>query len=185
MNKNLVIFLIISLAVGGGLVWYSIQTTKEVNNNIKLPNETEIEAPENGEEEQEIEEMTIEIYLGNSELSLNPEQECSKVFLVERTIEKTEAPARKAVELLIAGPTEKEKEDGYLTSINTDTEINSLSIEDGTAYIDFSEELEKEVGGSCLVRSIRNQIKETLKQFATVNNVIISVEGETETILQP
>ena len=25
----------------------------------------------------------------------------------------------------------------------------------------------------------------TLKQFATVNNVIITVEGETETILQP
>jgi len=183
MNKNLIIFLIIALIIGGGLVWYSIQTTSEIDNNTKLPDESEIEAPKNGEEEPETEEMTIEVYFNNSEM--NTDQDCSKVFSAERTIEKTQAPARKAIELLIAGPTEEEKENGYLSSVNTDTEINSLSIEDGTAYIDFNENLEKEVGGSCLVQSIKSQIEETLKQFSTVNNVVISVEGETETILQP
>src|SRR6056297_3445275 len=111
MNKNLAIFIIITLIVGAGVLWYSNQTTKEIENNTQLPDQTEIEAPDNGEnEEEEEEKMTVEVYFNNSEL--NTDQDCSKVFAVERTIEKTQAPARKALELLIAGPTAEEKTQG-------------------------------------------------------------------------
>jgi len=41
------------------------------------------------------------------------------------------------------------------------------------------------VAGSCRVGAIRAQIEETLKQFPTVQNVIISVNGNTENILEP
>jgi len=35
------------------------------------------------------------------------------------------------------------------------------------------------------VAAIRAQIRETLKQFPTVDEVIISIDGRTEDILQP
>ena len=52
-------------------------------------------------------------------------------------------------------------------------------------YVDFSKELGIGVAGSCRVEAIRSQITETLKQFKNVENVIISIEKETENILQP
>jgi spore germination protein GerM len=63
--------------------------------------------------------------------------------------------------------------------------VQSLSIEGGVARVDLSEELEEGVGGSCMVASITAQITETLKQFPTVDSVIISIDGRTEDILQP
>ncbi|MBA7661011.1 hypothetical protein ES703_69021 [subsurface metagenome] len=63
--------------------------------------------------------------------------------------------------------------------------IQKLIIENGVAKIDFDEQLEFQVGGSCRVVAIRAQITETLKQFPTVDNVIISIDGRTEDILQP
>jgi spore germination protein GerM len=63
--------------------------------------------------------------------------------------------------------------------------IQSLTIENGVAKVDFDEQLEFQVGGSCRVVAIRVQIIETLKQFPTVNSVIISINGRTEYILQP
>jgi len=45
--------------------------------------------------------------------------------------------------------------------------------------------LEFQVGGSCRVAAISAQIMETLKQFPTVKDVIISINSRTEDILQP
>jgi len=45
--------------------------------------------------------------------------------------------------------------------------------------------LEEAVGGSCRVTAIRSQIEQTLKQFSTVQSVIISIDNRTEDILQP
>ena len=60
-----------------------------------------------------------------------------------------------------------------------------MTIADETAKVDFDETMEKGMGGSCRVSAIRAQITETLKQFSTVKDVIISVNGRTEDILQP
>lgn len=184
MKNKLLIVILIALLVGGGILWYSSKTTEDIENNTNLPDNVDIEAPEEeSDTEDENGKMTVKVYFNNSDL--NPEGDCSNVFSVEREIEETEGVARKALNLLIEGPTEAEKEEGYLSSVNSDTMINSLEIEEGVAYVDFSEELDKEVGGSCMVQAIESQIKNTLKQFASVSNVEISVEGETETILQP
>lgn len=128
-------------------------------------------------------ESAIKVFFNNS--LLNPEQDCNKVFPVERIIPKTQAPAQKSIELLIKGLSSKEKSEGYGTSINYDTKINKITIENGTAKADFNETLEFQIGGSCLVSSIRAQITETLKQFPTVKNVVISINGRVEDILQP
>jgi len=110
---------------------------------------------------------------------------CSVVFPVDRVVLKTEAVARAALEELLKGPTQEEKAQGYYSNINPGVKIQSLTIDaNGTAKADFSSELET-TGGSCRVTEIRSEINFTLKQFPTVKNVIISINGRTEDILQP
>ena len=129
------------------------------------------------------ENSTVKVYFNNNQM--DPQISCNKVFAVERVIPKTQAVGRAAIEELLKGPTEQEKSQGFFTSINSNVQIQSLVIENNTAKIDFSEDLEAQVGGSCRVSAIRAQITETLKQFASVKNVIISINGRTEDILQP
>lgn len=126
---------------------------------------------------------SVKVFFNNSKM--DPEFSCNKVFSVERFIAKTQAPARKAIELLLQGPSASEKEKEFFTSINEGVKINSLKIENGIAKIDFDEQLEFQAGGSCRVSAIRAQIIETLKQFSTVNDVVISINGRVEDILQP
>jgi len=111
--------------------------------------------------------------------------ECENVVALGRSTAKTTAIGRAALEELFKGPTDKEKELGYITSINPGVNIQKLTIENKVAKIDLSKELEQAVGGSCRVAAISAQITETLKQFPAVASVIISVDGRTEDILQP
>ena len=63
--------------------------------------------------------------------------------------------------------------------------MQRLEIKDGTAFADFSKELEEGVAGSCRVQAIRAEIHETLRQFPSVERVIISIDGKNEDVLQP
>jgi len=127
--------------------------------------------------------MKVKAYFNNDRL--DPEYSCNKVFPVEREIIKTQAVARAALEELLKGPTAREKFEGFGTSINPEVKIQSLTINDEVAKVDFNEQLEFQAGGSCRVTAISAQIRETLKQFPTVKEVIISIDGRTEDILQP
>jgi len=130
-----------------------------------------------------VEAMIVKVYFNNS--NLDPEFSCNKVFPVEREIPKTQAVARAALEELLKGASDSDKEQGFFTSINPGVKIQKLVIENGVAKVEFDEQLEFQVGGSCRVSAIRAQIRETLKQFPTVGEVIISIDGRTEDILQP
>jgi len=128
--------------------------------------------------------MTVKVYFNNDKL--DPEISCNKVFSIERQVPKTEAVARAAVEELLKGPSLAERQQGYFTNINPGVKIQSLIIdEQGMAKIDFDEQIQNQVGGSCRVSAIRAEITETLKQFPTVKSVTISINGESDTILQP
>lgn len=127
--------------------------------------------------------IKVNIYFNS--YKLDPEISCDKVFPVERKIPKTTATARAAVEELLKGPTQKEISDGYSTAINKGVKIQKLAIENNVAKIDFDQQLEKSVAGSCKVSAIRAQITQTLKQFSTIKSVVISINGRTEDILQP
>jgi hypothetical protein len=60
-----------------------------------------------------------------------------------------------------------------------------LTIEGGVATANFSQELQAYGGGAARVQAIREQIERTLKQFPTVQTVVIQIEGETEGVLEP
>ncbi len=133
---------------------------------------------------EKIETMKVKVFFPNSKL--DPEMlDCSIVYPVTREIEKTVAVGRAALTELFKGTTDQEEDLGYFSNINEGVEIQSLSIKEGVAYVDLNDKLQEEVGGSCKVTSIRAQISETLKQFSTVDSVVISIDGETEDILQP
>lgn len=124
----------------------------------------------------------VKAYFSNNKL--DPAISCTKVFPIEREIFQTKEVGFVAIFELLRGVLPGESKD-YLSSIPEGTILNSLIIRDGTAYADFNHVLEMNGGGSCHVQAIRAQITETLKQFPTVKNVVILVNGRTEAILQP
>ncbi|MBI5071904.1 GerMN domain-containing protein [Candidatus Falkowbacteria bacterium] len=197
MNKTILIILTIVVALG--LVIFGIRLwsgednwicddgkwIKHGNPSAAKPNEgcgiLLVNQPANTNTE---ETMTVKVFFGNS--IFDPEVlDCQKNFSVERTILKTEAVGRATLEELLAGPTDAEKAEGYFTSINPGVKIQSLVVANGVANVDFDEQLEFQVGGSCRVAAIASEIRETLKQFPTVKDVVISINGRTEDILQP
>jgi hypothetical protein len=126
--------------------------------------------------------MNVQVFFGNTN---DGGADCNQVHASSRSIAKTKEVARAALEQLLLGPTAAEKQLGIFTSINPGVKIQSLTITGGLAKVDFDKTLEEAVGGSCRVAAIRSQITQTLKQFPTIKNVLISIEGRTEDILQP
>jgi spore germination protein GerM len=104
---------------------------------------------------------------------------------VQRETEETEAVGTAALELLIEGPTAEEEADLDISDpIPAGTELLSLEIKGGLATADFSAALLDFGGGSLNVRTIMAMIEETLRQFPTVEEVVILVEGQPDA-LQP
>ena len=129
--------------------------------------------------------MTIKIFLSDSRFVGEPYFDCSRTIAVERQVPKTLAVTKTVIEALLRGATQEEINQGFVSNINLGVRIQKLIIENGEVKIDFDEQLEFQVGGSCRVAAIRAQITETLKQFLTVDSVLISINGRTEDILQP
>jgi len=129
----------------------------------------------------ESETMIVKVYFGKNEITGST---CNVVFPVDRVIPKTTAVLRATLEELLKGPTEQEKSRGYFTSIPSGTKLNRVAIENRTAIADFSKELDPH-GGSCRVTEIWSEIQNTAKQFPTVDEIIVSIDGSTEEILQP
>lgn len=129
--------------------------------------------------------MAVFVYFTDpAQQNLAPKYDCGAVWGATRFVPKTAAPARAALEELLRGPTDQEKV-LYPTSINSGVVIQKLTIENGVAKVDFNNQLQNGVGGSCKVTAIRAQITRTLQQFSTVKSVVISINGKTEDILQP
>ncbi|MFH1284864.1 MAG: GerMN domain-containing protein [Candidatus Peregrinibacteria bacterium] len=178
-----------------GEVVYSITDAKKdaklifnANNPSDLPeNGNTFEIPvvlTNNSAGPQTETTSFYVYFTNSQK--NPDSvDCSKVYPVVRTVPHTSAVAQAALEELLNGPTSAEMADGYSTTINDNVTLNSISIENGVASADFDSQLGYQVGGSCRVAAIRSQIDHTLLQFPTVDNIVVSIDGNSEDILQP
>ncbi len=148
-----------------------------------MPEEACDSDSEDGIDEEES--MAIQIFLSDSRFAGEPYFDCARTVAVERLVPKTLGVARVTLEALLQGATQGEIDSKLFSSINSGVQIQKLTIEDGVAEVDFNEQLEFQVGGSCRVTAIRAQITDTLEQFPTVDSVVISINGRTEDILQP
>jgi hypothetical protein len=106
---------------------------------------------------------------------------------------------RAALEMLLWGPPRTQMSFG--TALPTPQEVlaypgrnaswgarvtlRQLTIDNGIATADFSQELRAYGGGSARVGALREQITRTLLQFSSVREVRIAIEGQTEGVLEP
>jgi len=110
---------------------------------------------------------------------------CAEVVVAERPLLEAADPIKAALEALLAGPNEAEHAQEFTTTIPAGVKINKISTGDRVLKIDFSDALSAGVAGACRVTAIRAQITATALQFSNVTSVEISVNGQTEEILQP
>lgn len=121
-----------------------------------------------------------------------------EIVLVERHVPRTPQIASAALGEMLWGPGPGE---AYATGLPASAEVLAagvrtpdwgsrvrllkLTITDGIALANFGPELSAYGGGSARVDMIRSQIEATLRQFPSVNQVVIAIDGQTEGILQP
>ena len=108
---------------------------------------------------------------------------CTNLESSDRIVPKTPQIARAAILELLKGPNADEEKKGLFTSIPSGVMLKNITIENGTAHADFNESLN--AGGSCRVAAIRAQIEKTLRQFPSVSDAVISVNGNSAEALQP
>lgn len=152
-----------------------------------------------------IERLEIITALGTDEPATPDEREIvlywvgedDQLVAEQRRIPRTPAIGRATLEALLQGP----QQPGLTTAIPTPAEVQQypgreadwgdrvrllgLTIEDGVATANFSQELRAYGGGSLRVQLIRQQITQTLQQFPTVQEVRIAIDGDTEGVLEP
>ncbi len=129
--------------------------------------------------------MSVKVFFTTSQTAGENDFDCKYLESVSKQVPKSTGVARAALLALLDGPSAEDKNNGFNTTINKNVKINSLTIEEGVAKVDFDEQLQFQVGGSCRVSTIRTQIEQTLKQFPTIKSVIVSVNGDVEQALQP
>ncbi len=117
--------------------------------------------------------MTVEAYFARESDGADAES-CSLVYPIPRLVPQTPAVARAALAELLAGPTPAEAELGYVSALAPDVTLNNLTLQEGVAKATFNDALNAGVESECRAGAIRAQIERTLKQFPTINEVIIS-----------
>jgi germination protein M len=94
-----------------------------------------------------------------------------KVWPALREVEDTEAVATAALEELLEGPTVDETSDlSFETAVPEGTELHTVEIEDGSAFLHLSEDLSEDALA---------QVVYTATQFATVESVQVGEESYT------
>ena len=89
------------------------------------------------------------------------------------------APARAALEELLDGPTAAEERRGYKGLSVAEFDIGSLVIRNGTARVNFvASRTWPGWPGDLAPGRFREAVTRTLKQFPTVQRVIVSVNGD-------
>jgi hypothetical protein len=90
------------------------------------------------------------------------------------------APARPALEALLAGPTAEERSRRLRALDAQGLNLSTLVIKDGEARVGFVSKGGKRWAGDLSPAEFRRAVERTLKQFSTVRSVVVSVDGKTD-----
>jgi spore germination protein GerM len=125
--------------------------------------------------------ITLTLYFGNTEM--NPGLlDCSQVYSVERVIPAVSDTAEAALLQLFAGPTEKERTEGYVSTFSAATRsiLKSVRIQEDTAYVNLVDirPLLSSVSSSCGSSAFFAEVENTLREVAPVTRVIYAIDGE-------
>lgn len=111
---------------------------------------------------------------------------CDVVFPVAREIPFSDNILGGVLGVLFNGLTETEIGQGFVNNLPQEgIQLLNMSLTTTTLTLDFNNVLGEGVSGVCRATAIRAQLTQTMSQFDIIDDVIISIEGETEDILQP
>lgn len=124
----------------------------------------------------------IKIFLGNDAQNPNAE-DCGKVFAVNRTVPRTRAVARAALDELLKGVTADEKAKNYYSTFPeaSGSILKKLNVKNGAAYVNFRADVKEVLNGAssnCGSETFFAQVENTLKQFPTIKKVFYAIEGK-------
>ena len=126
--------------------------------------------------------MQIKLYFPNTKFGNG---DCSvRVYPTTRTIAKTNATAKAALEQLFAGPTSEEKAKGFYSDFSEATKsfLISVNIKNRNAYVNLRDlTATSSIGNfttSCGGSNFFGQVEKTLRQFPTVRKVFFAIEGD-------
>jgi spore germination protein GerM len=127
--------------------------------------------------------INIKVFFSNEKLNPNID-DCNKVFPVTRTIPKTSAVAKAALEELFKGVTKDEEAKGYgsIPTAESNGILKSINVKNGAAYVNFTNRVLEQMGTattSCGGGQYFGMIEKTLTQFPTIKKVYYAVEGNT------
>ena len=125
--------------------------------------------------------ITLNVYFGKEGLG-ERDAACSEVAPVVRQVPMTQRVAGAALQELFRGPTPEERQQGYRSwfSDRTRAILKEVRIANGTAYLDLYD-LRQIIPGattSCGSAEFFSQVEATLKQFPTVDRVVLAIEGQ-------
>jgi hypothetical protein len=112
--------------------------------------------------------LTYELWFAGSE---------GWLFVSKRTAKPEAGVGRIALESLLAGPSEAEREAGVGTAIPDGTELLGLDIDDGIATVNVSSQYEQGSGSHAEFLRLA-QVVYTITQFETVQGVNFQIEGK-------
>ncbi|MDR0706633.1 MAG: GerMN domain-containing protein [Treponema sp.] len=102
---------------------------------------------------------------------------------VKRMLPDTEAPLAATLRALLAGLSKIEEERRLISLIPEGTELLSVAIQQGIAYVNFNEEFLYNTHGKDGYAGQINQVLWTATEFPTVKKVQILIEGRRESYL--
>lgn len=127
---------------------------------------------------------SVKLYFPTS-ASMAETTDCVAYTSVTRLVVDDGEYMRFTIDALLRGPTEAEKKAGFQTSIPSATMLVGMDVRDGVARLQFTKALDEGVAGSCMVGMIRSQIEQTARQFSGVRDVVLSIDGRVDDVLQP
>ena len=122
----------------------------------------------------------ISVFFNN--LPTKESNNCGDIIGVERRIINDVNIFDNSLKELIRGPTVLDMKNNLTTSINSETKLLGLVVQDGVARADFSNTLAPSAEDLCNIKNARAQIEQTLKQFTEIKRVIISIDGRTNVL---
>ena len=103
---------------------------------------------------------------------------CGQVYPVSREIKVTPSIEHNALVREMAGPTDVEVNQGYLTNFpDQGVTLGNIKLTNNIYTVDFKITPQVKMG-SCQAYALRAQVEQTLEQFATSSRVIITINGK-------
>jgi spore germination protein GerM len=119
----------------------------------------------------------VQVYLYNA--SAESEQNPLGLAPIER-LAPTAAPARTALEALLAGPNRTEIREGFKALDSEGLKLRSLVNRSGTWHVKFASKNGKTWPGTLSPARFQQAVIRTMKQFPTVRRVVVYVDGRTD-----